>query len=291
MDWLTATKSFCLIVEKGSFTKAANTTEVSTSAISKRIDWLENQLGVSLLIRTTRQVNLTEAGNNFLPRAISLLKQFDSLIIETKQGEINPSGTLKIAATSAVGSSVLMPHIDLFLKLYPTVKIQLDVQPVGFSPSLEHDLVICRKADDFNSAVHKGVHLISYEMNLYASPYYIKNNKKIESISDISKHKIISSNYLRRVGCIEVEGGEDVLLGNYNFISDNIEAMLYAAVNHMGVIFAAPIFIKKELKQGVLVKILEKHKSTKRQLWAFYPKTEFMPLKSRLFLDFLKEKL
>jgi len=291
MDWLTATKRFCLLVKHGSFTEAGNVAEVSASAMSKRIDWLEKQLGLTLFVRTTRQVNLTEVGTEFLPRAHSLLNQFDSMVTETQQSALHPSGLLKIAATLAVGSSILMPHIEAFLKLYPAVKIQLDVLPFGVGPGLDHDLVLCRKVEEFNSTAHRGVKLISYKMGLFASPEYLASHKKITRISDLNEHKMILSNFYRKVGQLEMESGEVCPLTHYNFVSDNMEALLYAVVNGMGLLFSAPMYIKNELAQGKVIRILPEVHTAEMRLWAFYPNTAFMPVKTRLFLDYLKERL
>lgn len=291
MDWLTATESFCLVVKHGSFTEAANVAEVSASAMSKRIDWLEKQLGLTLFVRTTRQVNLTEVGVEFLPRAQSLVQQFDSMVTETQQSALYPSGLLKVAATLAVGSTHLMPHIEAFLKLYPAVKVQLDVLPFGGIPDLDYDLVLCRKSEEFNSTAHRGVKLISYQMGLFGSPGYLASHKKISCLADLDDHKMILSNYYRKVGRLEMENGEVCSLANYNFVSDHLEALLYAAVNGMGLFFVAPMYIKNELAEGKVVRILPHMQTPEMQLWAFYPNTEFMPVKSRLFLDYLKERL
>jgi DNA-binding transcriptional LysR family regulator len=291
MDWLTATKSFQLLVEQGSFTAAADIAEISPSAMSKRIDWLEKQLGSSLFVRTTRQVNLTEVGSNFLPKAKSFLKQFDSMLSETRQSSSQPSGLLKIAATLIAGSTLLMPHIKDFLALYPEVKIQLDVLPFGDVPDLEHDLVICRKFENFNSTAHKGTHLISYDIGLYGSPDYLKRHPKINKVSDVAQHKMVLTNYFRKMGKLEMGNGEYCSLNNYNFVTDNVEALLYATVNGMGLLFASPLYLKPELEKGLLVPILPELETAEMQLWGFYPSSEFIPIKTRLFLDFLKERL
>lgn len=289
MDWLTAIKSFNLLVENSSFTAAASIAEVSPSAMSKRIEWLENQLGLTLFIRTTRQVKLTEAGTAFLPRSHALLKQFESMVSEVQQSASQPSGILRVAATLVVGGTILMPYIESFLKLYPEVKIQLDVLPFGDVPDLAHDLVLCRKYENFNSSAHKGTKLISYEVGLYGAPDYLANNQEIRTLADIPKHKMILTNYYRKLGFIEMNNGQSCNLSNYNFVSDNVEALLYAATTGMGIFFAAPLYIKEELEKGLLVPILPEIKTTEMELWGFYPKSEFIPIKTRLFLDFLKE--
>jgi len=291
MDWLTATKSFCLLAEHGSFTKAANLMDISPSAMSKRIDWLEKQLGLSLFLRTTRQVSLTEQGNDFLVKAESIISQFDNMITEAQEGAQQPSGMLKIAATLPVGSSILMPQIEEFLSLYPGIKIQLDVLPIGEGPRLDHDLVICRKYDDFDSATHRGIKLISYDIGLFAAPSYLAKHDEITCLAEASEHNMVLGSHYKKSGYIEMANGESCPLKNFNFVSDHLDALLYAAVNAIGLLFISPLYIKKELAQGKLVRVLPELKSKECQLWAFYPNMAFMPNKSRLFLDFVKSKL
>ena len=291
MDWLTASHSFCLVVQHGSFTRAAQTQDISASAMSKRIDWLEKQLGLSLLVRTTRQVSLTEAGLSYRPRAQALVKQFNEMISETQQYNATPSGLLKISAPQAIGSTIVMPHIQAFQQQYPKVCIQLDVLPLASQPDLDHDLIICRKRDNFDSANHKGSPLLTYAMGLFAAPAYLQRHPPINTIEDLAQHKMLISGIQKSLGLERMANGEDLALDNYGFISNNIEALLYGAVNEMGITFAPPEFIKSQLDNGLLVQVLPKQFCAPRELWCFYPKTEFMPLKSRLFLDFIKERV
>ncbi len=88
-----------------------------------------------------------------------------------------------------------------------------------------------------------------------------------------------------------MDNGESCSLANYNFVSDHVEALLYAATNGMGLLFSSPLYIKNALEQGLLVPVLTEMKTSEMQLWAFYPKTEYLPIKTRLFLDYLKAKL
>ncbi len=291
MDWLTATRSFCQVVEQGSFTGAAKLVDISPSAVSKRIEWLEKQLKLTLFVRTTRQIHLTEAGEDFLPRAESLIRRFDVMISDTQYGAKYPAGMLKIAAPLSVGSAILMPHIEEFLRLHSAVKIQLDVQNFGENPTLDHDLVICRKKEDFDSAAHRGVKLKTYRMGIYAAPDYLKRHPPITELKDLDSHNMIIAGFQRKVGILEMNNGEEVSLANHNFVSDNLDALLYAAVRGMGIIFTTRVYIQKEVDAGSLVPVLPHIRSTDRELWAFYPKTEHMALKSRMFLDFIKARL
>mgnify|MGYP000394343664 CR=1 FL=1 len=256
MDWLTASHSFCLVVQHGSFTRAAQTQDISASAMSKRIDWLEKQLGLSLLVRTTRQVSLTEAGLSYRPRAQALVKQFNEMISETQQYNAKPAGLLKITAPQVIGSTIVMPHILAFQQAYPDITVQLGVMPLAQNPDLDHDLIICRKRDGFDSANHKGSPLLSYAMGLFAAPGYLRAHPPINQLSDLAKHTMLISGIQKKLGVERMSNGEDLSLERYGFVSDNIEALLYAAENEMGITFAPPAFINSQVAGGLLVRVL-----------------------------------
>jgi DNA-binding transcriptional LysR family regulator len=247
MDWLNATRSFISLADHQSFSKAAAQLEISASAMSKRIDWLEKQLGLSLFTRTTRHVNLTDAGHSFLPKANALINQFEVMINHSHEHTKIPTGTLKIAATLAVGSRVLLPHIRQFLNQYPQVNVQLNVLNPGALPDLKNDLVITRQYDDFDSLAHKGTRLLNYQMQLFASPDYINKHAPINNLHDLQTHKMLLSNYYQKKGHIELSNGTRFLFQNYNFVSDNLDSILEAAIQGMGVIFISPTYISKQL--------------------------------------------
>lgn len=291
MDWIITTRSFCQVAETKSFTEAAKIERVSPSAISKRIEWLEKNLGTTLFIRTTRHIHLTEAGESFLQRANCFIKQFDTMVSETRDGANHPSGLLRIAAPLSVGSTLLMPQIEAFLQQHEKMKVQLDVQAFGTNPDLDHDLVICRKKEDFNSASHRGVKLKTYQMGIFGAPDYLQAHQPIDTLEDVEQLNFIVAGFQARQGMVEMNNGRELSLANHNFISENLDAMLYAACQGMGLILATPEYIRKEIENGQLVNILPQYRSTERELWAFYPKSDHMPLKTRLFLDLLKREI
>ncbi|WP_341503255.1 LysR family transcriptional regulator [Gallaecimonas sp. GXIMD4217] len=291
MDWLTATRSFCQVVEQGSFTAAAQALATSPSAVSKRIDWLEGRLGVTLFIRTTRRVSLTEEGQTYLQHARSLLKQFEAMVADTRASGREPLGTLRLAAPVSVGSVLLMPHIKAFMARHPGIRFQLDTLPPGTQPDLDHDLVICRKRDDFDSPYHRGLPLRDYHLQMWASPDYLASRPPIRGPEDLEAHRFIIASYQKRDGMVEMEEGFSIPLDNFGLVTDNVEALLQAGLSGMGIVFASEVFLRAYVEQGLLRPVLPQVRSVRRQIWAFYPKADFMPLKTKLFLEFLKERL
>ncbi|MFC3032778.1 LysR family transcriptional regulator [Pseudoalteromonas fenneropenaei] len=291
MDWLNAARSFTWLAQTGSFTKAAEQLSISPSAMSKRIDWLEQQLGQSLLVRTTRQVNLTEQGLAFLPKAQRWINDFDAMLDDAQSAHTEPQGSLKIAATQAVGSTVLMPNIKSFLALYPRLTIHLNVLPPGAPPDLHHDLVITRYHEEFDSTAHVGKRLIDYQMQIFAAPDYLKQHPPITTLKEVAKHKMLLTNYYQKKGGLILDDGRVFTFENYNFVTDHLDAILKAAIQGMGLIFISPHYIEREVQLGLLVPVMPQVRSAVKQLWAYYPKASFTPYKTKLFIEHLKTNL
>ncbi|WP_343044001.1 LysR substrate-binding domain-containing protein [Pseudoalteromonas caenipelagi] len=85
--------------------------------------------------------------------------------------------------------------------------------------------------------------------------------------------------------------GSKFNFAHYNFVSDHLDAMLEAAVQGMGLMFISASYIHKQLQAGTLTAVLPAIQSAKKQLWAYYPKSAFTPLKTRMFIDHLKQQL
>lgn len=151
MDWIQSIRSYVMVVEEGSFNGAARRMSTTSSAVSKRIHWLEERVGVQLLKRTTRSVTQTEAGAVFYKRMKQSLDSFQSIIDETRSVNESPVGLLKIGATLAVGSKFLLHYIDGFLQRYPDIRIQLTTTIPGQLPEMKLDLFISRELEQFNS--------------------------------------------------------------------------------------------------------------------------------------------
>ena len=132
MEGFGAIPVFVAVVEKGGFSAAARSLEISKSAVSKRINQLEAQLGVRLLHRTTRKLSLTEAGERYFEHAAQALasaRQGEDAVTEL-QGE--PQGKLKISSPMSFGRLHVAPLIPKFLKRYPKIEIDLVMALVNF---------------------------------------------------------------------------------------------------------------------------------------------------------------
>ncbi|WP_154173881.1 LysR family transcriptional regulator [Vibrio metoecus] len=289
MDWLQSAKTYIKVVEEGSFNGAARKLNTTSSAVSKRIHWLEERIGVQLLKRTTRSVTQTEAGALFYQRAKAQLESWQSAVDETRSVNQTPAGLLRIGATLAVGSKFLMQYLDEFLQRYPDIRIQLITTTPGQLPELHLDLFISREIDQLNSLSFKATPLFEYQAGFYASPHYLAKQGTPQTLQQLTEHNVLcwGENTFREV---KTSQGKRITLTG-NFATTNPEALFYAGKAGMGIIVTGHIMIKDELKQGTLVRILPDVTIDQTTVFAYYPKLEYQHTRTQLFLDHLKQKL
>ena len=118
-------RSFCCVVEEQSFAKAAIRLGIPTSSISKNIRQLENDIGQSLLIRTTRSMALTDAGSLYFSKGKQLLRNWQEMDDEINGLSETPSGLLRVTLPVAIGQLILSPVITKFMIAFPKIKIDL----------------------------------------------------------------------------------------------------------------------------------------------------------------------
>ncbi|EGQ8095528.1 LysR family transcriptional regulator, partial [Vibrio cholerae] len=253
MDWLQSAKTYIKVVEEGSFNGAARKLNTTSSAVSKRIHWLEERIGVQLLKRTTRSVTQTEAGALFYQRAKAQLESWQSVIDETRSVNQTPAGLLRIGATLAVGSKFLMQYLDEFLQRYPDIRVQLITTTPGQLPELHLDLFISREIEQLNSLSFKATPLFEYQAAFYASPSYLAKHGVPQTLQELTEHNVLcwGEQTFREVKT--AQGKRLTLTGN--FATTNPEALFYAGKAGMGIIVTGHIMIKEELKQGNLVRL------------------------------------
>ena len=175
MDHLRAIKYFIRVADLGSFTAAAQATGVPASSISRRIQDLETELGVSLLHRTTRVVRLTELGRFYLEQVRSGVKTLDDADELIKDRAASPSGLLRITATPGYGRFLLMPAVKKLMRRYPglVVDVELTDESADLSAS-EVDIAIRATAVPPDRAIAKK--LTDEDYVLVASPAYLETH-------------------------------------------------------------------------------------------------------------------
>lgn len=292
MQGFSAIPIFVAVVEKGGFSAAARTLEISKAAVSKRINQLEAQLGVRLLHRTTRKLSLTEAGERYFEHAVQALasaKQGEDAVTEL-QGE--PQGKLKISSPMSFGRLHVAPLIPKLLKRYPKLEIDLimDDRKVDLV-AMGVDIAIRSGSGKLPDSTLVARKLTPLRQVLCASPEYIEQHGLPEKPVELTAHNCVLYSYSSDVNewTLSKDGKSETVTVSGNYRVNNSEGIIEALKEGIG-IGRLPTFVAgPDLKAGRLIKLFEPYQIPDQTFYAVFPAREYLPAKVRVFLDFAVE--
>ncbi|MCR9140008.1 MAG: LysR substrate-binding domain-containing protein [Alphaproteobacteria bacterium] len=190
MDRLRAINYFIKVADHGSFTAAARATGVPASSISRRIQDLESELGVSLLHRTTRVVRLTELGNFYLDHVRSGVERLDYAQDLIKDRAASPSGLLRLTATPGYGRLLLLPAIRKLRQKYPDLVVDVELtDQISDLAGNNVDIAVRATANPPDRAIARKLTDENYV--LVASRAYLKKHGVPQSLANLKEHKTI----------------------------------------------------------------------------------------------------
>jgi len=282
---------FKRIVDLGSLAKAAESLGISASAVSKHLVRLEKALNVQLLKRTTRRQYLTEAGLIFYQRLHTIESDWLSSLDEVRNVHAQPQGQLTIATPQPIASRFLMPMLAAFQQCYPKIQLTILNRTLESLPCSQADISISRELENYHSAIMVAVPFYEYHNSLYASPKFIQTHGPLHSIEDLSRMPCVTYGTLGHNPIWHFYKETQQVASVTPQImcqTDNTEVLISAAVNHIGIAYLPAAIIEQELNSNRLIAVLPELQSQTYKTVAYYPKMEFMPRKTRLFLDMLK---
>lgn len=286
MDWQ-GINEFLAVVESGSFTQAAKVLDVSTSHISRSVSQLESRLGVALLKRTTRTLNLTEAGQQYAAslRAIQSAMEEANLALQGEQQE--PKGKITISCAGDFASKQIAPKLAQFCQRYSQVSITMDFNNRNVDLIAEGvDLAIrFGRMADSNLIARP---LSTRVMTLVASPAYLAKFPAPTHPAQLSEHNCLIAVTNRWRFNLGDTIKEYKVAGRWR--SNNGEALLQACLSGLGIAHLAHDIVSEHIQSGKLVSLLESYQVADNASWLVYPNRDLMPLRVRLLIDFLIEE-
>jgi DNA-binding transcriptional LysR family regulator len=291
MDKFESMRAFTQVVEEGGFAAAARKMQLSRSAVNKLIINLENQLGVQLLYRTTRQVTPTDTGKAFYDRCLDILSSLEEAELAVSQQHSEPKGTLKINAPMSFGISYLGTKIAEFMTRYTDIKIQLTLEDRFVDAIAEgYDLVV-RIGLPQPSPSLVAHHIAILPRVVCAAPSYLQAKGIPQKPSELKHHSCLHYGY-STTGChwqlTNGEREERVAIDGV-FYSNNGEVLKDAAVKGLGIAMLPTFIVEKELERGELEIILPQYHPAELTLCVIYPVNRHLSTKVRLFTQFLQE--
>lgn len=286
---------FCLAAEQESFTAAAAQAGITPAAVSRAIGRLEERLAVRLFVRSTRRIRLTDGGRTYLAQCRQALNQLAEAERELTGRQAEPAGVVRISAPTTLGHHTLLPLLPTFRKRYP--KVQVDVQVsnrnVDFTAD-SFDLAIrAREQPDSGLVARK---LMDAELVVVGAPGYLKRASRPRTPADLASHEciqfVLPSTGQRVPWQFVVDGAHvDVETDGGYTCSEDVLAVATLARAGAGLVQTYRFVVQDDLRQGRLLEVLKPYGGRTRPFSLIYPGSRHMPLRVRVFVEFLLEKI
>jgi DNA-binding transcriptional LysR family regulator len=290
MDRLKQIESFVAVSTKGSLTAAALAEGVAPAVIGRRIDALEERLGVKLLVRTTRRITLTHEGSAFLEDCQRLLADLANAEASVTAGGVKASGHLRITAPAGFGRRHVAPLVPAFLAQHPEVSLSLnlsdrvvDIVNEGFDCAIrvgdlpDSSLVSLRLADNRRLCV--------------AAPDYLARAGTPASPADLTKHQCLtlSSDASQTRGWAFLVDGQVTHLRPGGRLDCSDGQVLHRwCVQGLGIAWRSTWEVEGDIAAGRLVSLLQDYAAPPNGIYAVFPQRRHLPLRVRLWIDFVK---
>jgi DNA-binding transcriptional LysR family regulator len=277
---LSALSMFLTVAEELSFTKAAKRLGITPSAVSHAMRELEEEIGVRLLSRTTRSVAPTVPGEHLLRRVQPAFTEIREAVGQVSRSRNKPAGRVRLLAPRLAVKTVLAPTIGRFVRDYPDITLEvttddsrMDIVAGGFDAGIhfgeyiEKDMIAVRVSPDQRPAI-------------VGSPSYFESHAKPRSPRDLIRHRCINFRHgSAGVYRWEFEKGRKSLSVAVNgpLIVDDLELVISAAVDGIGLAYMSEEHGAEQLASGALVKVLEDWCQPYPGFFLYYPSRRNQP--------------
>ncbi|MGO2466121.1 MAG: LysR substrate-binding domain-containing protein [Serratia proteamaculans] len=285
---------FVAVVDAGSFTAAAVALGQTKAAVSFNVKQLESELGVSLLVRSTRRLALTDAGERFYQRCLRLLQDAENVLDDVRRDHHGLSGVLRITTTPEYGAQVVVPALAAFSRLHPRLRIQ------HVSSSYHADLIserfdVAIRLGQLADSSHHAARLDSFAILPVASPEYLTRHP-VGSLAQLAQaqwiaHSRLSSPLSWQVITPERQAVLFKVEDTATLMGDSASALLAFALHGAGVALLPEWLVRPAIAEGKLCPLLADHQFPAQSIYALYPNTRHVPEKVRAFIDFLRARI
>ena len=287
--------SFIYSAEEGGFSACARRLGMTPAAVSKNVAALERQLGVRLFQRTTRQLRLTEEGEQFLREVAEPWRQIEGAVLAAREGAAQPAGTLKVSMAPAVGRTYFVPMLEAFRERYPAIVPDL------YFENRQVDLV----GEGFDVAIGGGIELsegvVARELTqvriiVTAAPSYLARRGEPRTPRELAQHDGIARRAIRTgrlySWTLRSDASDEQVPAEFRAaaVCDDPEAMAAAAAAGVGLALLPVPHAQPFLRSGELVHLMPDWHALARPLCIYYPSRRLLPAKTRAFVDFVVER-
>lgn len=286
MDRLHAMEVFVRVIEAGSFSAAARDLRIGQPAVSKLIAALEDRLQVRLLIRSTRQLRPSEAGQAFYERARRTLAEADEAESAARGEGAGLDGRLRVCASVTFARLHIVPRIGAFMAAHPNLRLDL-IMDDRFVDLLEENVDVSLRAGDVQDSSMTGRRLASCPRHVVASPAYLARAGTPSEPADLLAHTaivytqgVVAEDWHFRRGTADASVRIPTRLS-----FSAAEGVREAVIAGLGVAMTSNWMMAPELASGRVVAVLTDWQLPTAHLWALYPSGRLPTAKARAFVN------
>ena len=291
MDKFKQLESFVSVAARGSLTAAAQAEGVAPAVMGRRIDALEERLGVKLFVRTTRRISLTHEGSAFLESCQRLLADLASAESGVSAGGVRASGHLRVTAPAGFGRRHVAPLVPRYLAAHPEVKVSLNLSDRVVD--IVHEGVDCAvRVGDLPDSSLVSVRLADNRRLCVASPAYLERMGVPAHPDDLARHECLtlSSDASQTRGwAFSIDGAVTHLRLNGRLDCCDGQVLHDWCLAGLGLAWRSTWEVQNDLRHGRLVSVLDDFAAPPNGVYAVFPHAKHMPLRVRLWIDFLKQ--
>ncbi|WP_157015076.1 LysR family transcriptional regulator [Mesorhizobium xinjiangense] len=283
---------FAAVVETGSFTAAGDRLGVAKAVVSHQVKKLEEELGVTLLARTTRRVQSTETGRLFYDRCAVILRDAGSAFADISSSAAIPTGTLAISAPIDYGAMAVGPAIALFMQRYPHMRVDVTFDDNVFDFS-EKSLDVAIRVGWPTDSSYPAQRLGTFQQFLVGSPALARHLPLRLDPKAVEALPWVANNALKAPLRWQFSRGksEKLIIEARSSISADKTPAAYACVLAGAAVSVFPDFrVAGDIAAGRLVHLLPDWTLPTGGIHSIYPATRFRPAKVRLFIEILKRQ-
>lgn len=282
---------FVEVVNSNGFSAAAKAMGITRSAMSRRVDRLEERLGVRLLDRTTRRITLTEAGAILFENAQRILDEINQTEEEVRSFQSEPKGILRIASPVMIGLHILIPCVKAFLERHDTIGIQITMSDDdNLDPNL-FDVFIAYGPQPNSSLV--GKRIADRRRVICAAPSYIERFGEPKTPDDLLKHNcVLLSRWGRDTNSwgFGYDDGMRTVAVSGNLVLNDGDAYYQAIKEGIGIGRLTDLRIRSDIDAGVLVPLLRDFQVREEMpIYALHRSRRHVPPKVRAFIQFISD--
>ncbi len=291
MKNLNQMETFILVVETGSFTRAAKARGISKAAASKQIVQLENEMGVALLNRSTRNFALTDEGKFIYDECRKIVDNVAEIEAMLSELKAEPSGVLSVISGPVFGQKYILPYLKEFIQRYPKINLKLNFRYLMPNMLEEKvDVVVGVFGSPSIDTIQKTV--VKTRRILCASPAYLQGKETPQRPKDLFDHILmIHPDYPDDV-TIQLKMDKKIKLIPRIISNDQLTLKRYV-LEGMGIAYLHRHVVEDDLLSGRLIEILEDYMEKENTILInlYYLQKRHLPAKIRCFIDFISDNL